>query len=270
MTIRITKRRFVFATVFVLGLVFTGLECYVLSPVPREFAVWIAESVGADGWLASLAGDSDKDVRAAAGEALVRRGPRAVPALVRRLGGSDHEAATVAAYNLGRIGPPARDALPELKRQLRMEGVRQTRVLVDALEQIAGDDPEMIAEYVHLLETGDAASRALAAQVLSRRGDYASRVVPALARALQDPDSQVRQGSAEALEQIGPRAKHAIPALIEATRDSERGVRKEAVEALEQIVSGLEDADAALRDKARTALTRAKVQEEANRDRSKP
>jgi HEAT repeat protein len=62
--------------------------------------------------------------------------------------------------------------------------------------------------------------------------------VPALIKALKDPDSVVHSYAARALGKIGPGAKPAIAALKEALQDSDPDVDDNAAEALAEIGAG--------------------------------
>jgi hypothetical protein len=59
--------------------------------------------------------------------------------------------------------------------------------------------------------------------------------VPALVRALNDPEANVRTSAADALERIGPSAAEAVPALIAALNDDDARVRRSAAGALAKI-----------------------------------
>jgi hypothetical protein len=77
--------------------------------------------------------------------------------------------------------------------------------------------------------------RARAVRALSNVGPAVPEVVPALVRALEDPDAGVRGQAALALLKFGPEAKEAIPALEEARGDSDETVRDLAARALEKV-----------------------------------
>jgi HEAT repeat protein len=225
MRLRVRGKHVAFGLVAVSGVAFLGGLCYVLSPDARRTLVGPLEWVGADGWLAALAADPDKDVRAAATDALIRRGAPAVPALVRRVNRPGVEDRTFALAVLARMGPAARDAMPSLKPLLR-------------------EDPD-----------AEIRAHAVLAFALVGRGDPG--VTAELVRMLKSPVERDREGAAFACRMLGADAKRAIPALIDSLRDPEPEVREEALQALNAITGSLGDDDAALRDPARAAAAKA-------------
>jgi hypothetical protein len=125
-----------------------------------------------------------------------------LPELVKMLRDKDAMVRVGAAYDLGRIGPAAKDAVPAL---------------------------------VEALTDKDAVVRAIAAEGLGRIGPAAKDAVRALIEALEDEEVFVRNRAAYALGEIGPAAKDAVPALKEALEDKDEVVRRYAAEALEKI-----------------------------------
>jgi HEAT repeat protein len=257
MRVRITKRGLLFAVVSGLGLLIIIAMLYVLSPSIRIAAVSGAERIGADGFLVGRLSDIDQDVRAAAAEALMRRGEKAVPSLVRGLDDSDPLVRALSAFTLARLGPHGQGAVPVLKRLMREDpdpAVRERTA--KAFGQIAGSDQDTITELIGLLGSGDELTRIAAAEALGAAGEPAARAVPNLILALRDRAGKVRAEAAEALRAMGVAAKPAIPALIDALVDSDPAVRGEATQALVQLTgrSGIEDAG--LKDRIRAALDR--------------
>jgi HEAT repeat protein len=223
--VRLRKKHAAFALVLTGGVALIAALCYALSPDVRAASVGVLERLGSDDTLASLAQDRDRNVQAAAADALVRRGAAAVPALVRRLGRPDAPDRVVAVRALGRIGPPARDAMPALRECARDDPapfVRPQAAL--ALALIGRGDPQAVAELVRLLGSAE------------------------------EPD---RVGAAFACRMLGADAKHAIPALVGALADPEPEVREEALKALTSITGRLGDEDAALRDRGAAAARKA-------------
>ena len=108
------------------------------------------------------------DVRARAAQALVAVDTRAVPALTAALGDKEYRVRANAAEALSKL--PPRDVVPGM-----IEALRSAEVSV----------------------------RANAAGVLGSFGPAAKPAVPALARALRDPNLRVRELAGEALNRIG-------------------------------------------------------------------
>lgn len=132
----------------------------------------------------------------------VRRGVDPVPTLIEALHRRDLNA-TSAARHLGRLGPAARQAVPDL------------------IDIVKGNDAVKL--------------RAAAAAALGKIGPEAKGAVPALVQQLDDEQSgDVRVAAAAALWKI---AKHssAVPALLAALGDSERTVRLKALDALREL-----------------------------------
>ncbi len=90
----------------------------------------------------------------------------------------------------------------------------------------------------YLTDLADAAApytRNNAAYSIARMGPAAKSAVPALIRALKDPDAAVRFPVCIALREIGPDAREAVPALTEALEDRSDDVAAMARRALIKI-----------------------------------
>jgi HEAT repeat protein len=207
--------------------------------------------------------DSEFTVRFAAAEALVNVGTggdeahaAAVPMFAEALQHKDEQVRIVASRDLPRLGPPAKAALPALKKllddekpEVRLEAAI-TLVALDGAEA-KGAVPALIAG----LKMGDAAATR-AAKALGELGPAAKDAVPELVKHFDaknphlrlhtagaagriDPAqapkaaevlvallkdkkyrvSMVRSYSLVALSRIGPAAKDALPALAEILKD---------------------------------------------------
>ncbi len=170
-----------------------------------------------------------------ASEALVSIGDPAVPYLAERLKGDEQESAAFrrAIEALGRIGKPARDALPRL-REIVENGrtpILRGHALV-AYVQIHSHDKACVPVLVKALEDPSPIVRGLAAEGLGGVGSSASSAVPALVRRLSDDahrpysygsdfawERAVRLDAAEALGRIGPAAKDATDSLSKLMSD---------------------------------------------------
>ena len=103
---------------------------------------------------------------------------------------------------------------------------------VDVLIEACGDaDPDV---------------RFYAVLTLATMGEKAKPAVPALTKALRDPNVQGRSSAADALGRIGPGAEPAAEALGQALKDGSEEVRLAAVDALGKIGPSARGAVAAL------------------------
>jgi HEAT repeat protein len=149
-----------------------------------------------------------------------------VPELVTFLRGREYAGCrhlrAEAAEALGRIGPAARAAVPALIDALK-----------DPEEPERHRDPEPSDRPAPVERAPARTVRDRAAEALGKIGPAAKDAVPALSRALNDPDKAVGTRAAEALGRIGPAAKAAVPALLTAFKDDKRrAVGDRAAEAL--------------------------------------
>jgi HEAT repeat protein len=141
------------------------------------------------------------ETRRGAAEELAAFGPRAhaaVPALIEALRDPDVGVRFLAVQALGDIGPEAQAAIPALL------GIDQS--------------PIPGARVVVLINYG-------AESALARIGPTA---VPALRKALRDPNAPVRGIAARALGEIGPPARESLPDLSALVKDEEWSVRLDA------------------------------------------
>lgn len=171
------------------------------------------------------------------------------------LGSDDWSRRSAAAFDLGELGPAARDAIPALLLALHDDSGWVRRDAAEALLKI-GPEPRMIPDLVWLVKTDDR-NRGPAIDALARigpavipdvvpllefkRGEDGEDVnntwgaaaeilagigaasVPALITALEDPSR--REGALEALGRIGPDAAPAIPALLALRSDPDSRLR---------------------------------------------
>lgn len=143
--------------------------------------------------------------------------PADVTELVARLGNSDAAKRMEAVKQLERLGPEASEAMPALVKALDdpNEGVR--RVALTAIARVSGDDPGTAAE---LLASPDAARRSQAVAILAMMRSASHRALPALLKALDDPEPRVRVEAAEAVVGVGIPA---VPSILAAFRTSKLG-----------------------------------------------
>lgn len=259
MKMRIRRRHVLFAIIAVLGTSGIVVEAYLISPGFRVRSVGTLEAVGADGELARLLADENIDVRAAALAAVERRGPEAVTALIRALDHPDAPHRSGAAHALGRIGPPARAALPALKTHMvRDEDAYVREIAAVAAGRVGCDDPDTVNELRGLMSSGNEAECIAGTQAVYGLGEVGKSAVPRLIALLKHANPLVREASAEALGKLGWAAKMAIPALLETLADADPRVRGEAQEALEGIIHSTECDEPATRERVNEAIARSR------------
>jgi HEAT repeat protein len=180
----------------------------------------------------------DRDTRLAidrsmANRALGAMGAAAVNPLLELLRGDDALARRFAMAALGRVGPAAEPAVPEMVAYLRAETDPGRRVNLMFTFAGVGDGAGAAVPALagYLGGTGaDAESGRYAAQALAKIG---AKAVPALITALRHPDAVVRQRAATALGEMAPGvAAPAREALQAATRDADPAVAAAARQAL--------------------------------------
>lgn len=97
------------------------------------------------------------------------------------------------------------------------------------------DGRPLSAYLADLAEAAAPYTRNNAAYSIARMGPAAKAAVPALIRALKDPEAAVRFPVCIALREIGPDAREAVPALTEALEDRSDDVAAMARRALIKI-----------------------------------
>jgi HEAT repeat protein len=181
---------------------------------------------------------------APARELLASFGPRIVGELVKALHADEATQREAAADVLGRIGPPARPAVPALLAALKDKSSAVALVAAMALSQI---DPTRGGAAVRVLV--DALDVPGAALALANIGPGARAAVPSLIAALK-PRQDIahheltRLNARLALARIG---RPAVPALIEALKDKREGVAPLAGWALGCVLPPPKEAVSALR-----------------------
>lgn len=188
---------------------------------------------------------------------------RSVPALIRWLSHRDGHYRFVAARTLGLIGPDARPAIDELVRLIEDADKSVRAQALESLLQI-GIPPAAIPKIVRCLLDSDKVVKRSALECLSSVGEGAVDAVPQLISALGD--DQLVAYAAGALAAIGPPAAAAVPELARvlsvheffeyrcaaATALGRIGTR----EAIEAVKRGSRDRHKAVRDAARSAISK--------------
>ena len=174
-----------------------------------------------------------------------------------KAGNSDPNVRKHCASALGRIGPNAKAAVPQLTKTLQDEDLVLRRLAAEALWLIDGNADlvvpalaEILVEQSGRINEGEVQQ---AARLLSRIGPDASAAVPALVRLLKESEKLLNDRGdslmaskraslskdirmfAGTLGAIGPRASDAIPVLTELLNDSDQFVVKAAAASLARI-----------------------------------
>lgn len=197
-------------------------------------------------------------------------GPVATPHLVRALSHGDVRVRIAAAKALGRITPPAADAVIPLVKTLRKGTLSEvmlvshyfvdgpgTEVRTAIARSLAEIGEPAIPSLVRLLRSGDPSLDKYATKSLGWMG---AKVRTVAVRDLTDKNAAVRRDAAYLLGYV--EAKDAIPILIRALGDKDASVREEAAYSLawigrrsvSQLVGALQDRRWEVREAAVRAL----------------
>jgi HEAT repeat protein len=123
--------------------------------------------------------------------------------------------------------------------------------------QVTTPKKEDVPKYLAMLKNSNAKDRALAAEMLGKRGqiqvkDVKNAIEPLLGVMKDDSVADVRKAAATALGSIGTQPKTVIPALVAALKDKALPVNMAAVNALAAYGSEAREAVPALREFAKT------------------
>jgi HEAT repeat protein len=183
-----------------------------------------------------------EEVRAKAAAILGRIGPpakAAVPALIKALSDKNPETRNEVLFALGAIGPDAKDAVPTISRALAAPDKNVCYSACYALGKIGPAAKPCCAELQKCLAGDDPflamASAWALAHIDPKDPQTAAKAVPVLMRALRDPDPLTRVQAAESLGLFGPLAGGAAAALSKLSGDQNAQVREAAANALKAI-----------------------------------
>jgi HEAT repeat protein len=174
--------------------------------------------------------------------------PNMVLHYIQDLHGEDLGHRYWAAETLGKLGPAAAPAVPDLIKLIRAAartlpdkkslGVSVWTVgyrAAKSLGEIGLAPRTAVPDLIQLLRDGEVWVRRAVARLLGGTGSAAAPAVRSLIDALCDGDAGVRSEAARALGELGSTAASGVPNLIEALRDIDAAVRREAVNALRQL-----------------------------------
>lgn len=118
---------------------------------------------------------------------------------------------------VARLGPLAIEALPTICALLAEAKGRIGSAAAKAIGQMG---VEVLPTMVKLLSHRDRVVRREIVWAIARLGALARPAIPALCRALRDPDARTAAGAAQSLANLGPAAEPAVPDLIESLNTS--------------------------------------------------
>ncbi|HEX4607830.1 MAG TPA: HEAT repeat domain-containing protein [Urbifossiella sp.] len=180
--------------------------------------------------------------RVEAAKTIGKLGPRAgaaVPDLTTqllRLRGNELEPLQEAVIDaLGRIGSPARESLPAVARAAGRSPDLDQAIKRATGTILASTDSQDVGALVKQLQSGDPSFRLRAVKALGAIGPAARFALPDLANALRDSDGDVRRAAVAALQLIAPEARPSeavVRAIALDLRDPDPSVRLLAVRSL--------------------------------------
>jgi HEAT repeat protein len=188
--------------------------------------------------------------------------------LAQQLTATDVALRREAAYQLNRLGPAAKPALPALIQALEDEDKQVWSFSVSAIAALGPEARDAIPKLIAALDTGALRGRRQreGRQIVMRSAYALSRIgpaaMPSLLEALGKDDAGLRIGATHALGPFGAEARPAIPMLINNLADGRDPVHGETVLTLGLIgpaagpalVAALGDSDARRRAGAAQAL----------------
>jgi hypothetical protein len=133
--------------------------------------------------------------------ALVYIGPKGLPPLTEALADASRTNRDHLAEGIARMGTNGRPAIPVLTRCLREQNNPDLYRLTFFLRQLQPDPSLVIPELIDIV-TDPRLRKPLHMDYLGSFGRAASNAVPALLRALEDPDPQIRTYASNALDRI--------------------------------------------------------------------
>lgn len=192
------------------------------------------------------------EVRRTAAFELNKLGPSAkaaLPALIEALDDPDKQVWSLAVGTIATIGPEAKAAIPALIEAMdtrEMKGRRErdrVQTIMRSAYALSRIGDAAIAELISALESKDSGARAGAVRALGGMGPAAKRAIPGLTANMGHAEGFVRREVVEAFGKIGPVA---VPALLRVIVGSGPVDRTTAALALGQIGTPANSAEAAL------------------------
>jgi beta-lactamase regulating signal transducer with metallopeptidase domain len=135
---------------------------------------------------------------------LTERGKVILKVLIEVLDQDDPSVRNVILDTLGRMGPPAADAIPKLRKLLDRAGKDCQIRVAGVLGSIGPKAKEAVPRIIDLFGQVEGRQRAMVAGALAQFGPLAKQAAPVLRRALEDKDRGVRAAVRRALVKIAP------------------------------------------------------------------
>jgi HEAT repeat protein len=202
--------------------------------------------------LSQQLSSSDVNARREAIYQLGKMGPEAkaaLPALIKAADDNDKQVWSGALNLIADLGPAASEAVPALLEGLdsrKAQGGRQrdrNQALLRTANALANIGPAAVPALSEALTGNSPVRKTVAARALGQMGPDAKAAVPVLLKALEQDDDQFRHDVSDALGQIGAPS---VPGLIESLQAQKPKQRQAAALALAQIGSGAKSAEPAL------------------------
>ena len=189
--------------------------------------------------LIELLVGSARDLAFLASDQLAKMGGVAIQDLLEAERKGEREVRYQVALTLAKMGQEAGPAVTLLRRMLQDEDPVVKLLAMAALMEIGEDvdvpRPVSLTSMRQIVGLGHAAPEMRMRCAIALGDHRTGCAVPALRRALEDPDQAVRRVTVIALGEIGLDATEAIPALERLLKDEDEWVREVAAEALKKI-----------------------------------
>lgn len=168
------------------------------------------------------------EIRVQAGDVAAEIGARAVPRLLELLDEGELETKLAVGYLIGRIGPPAADAVPSL-----LDSVASRSELQAVADSIAAIGPDAIAPALEVYhERPESRAGYAAGYGVARMAVDVRTIGPKIDLLSEEPAEELRRALLESIAEARSDDRIVIDALIAATTQSLPGLRSAAVAAL--------------------------------------
>jgi len=157
-------------------------------------------------------------------ECLAGIGTDSIAPLMQALTNSDVKIRQGAAYALGRIGPPAKVAVPLLLERFKTETVDVQRPLISTLGFIGGYPDDVLPVLIEALGSKDEGIRGNAAFAIGNYPGHVDAIAPILFKLLNDKDGRIRNNAAGTLLRLDL-GKLYLPQLITSASNPDVAVR---------------------------------------------